>query len=90
MNVGLLLAAVRLAAPFTDGAVLQRGAEVNVWGTAATNETVAVSFGDVRVETAADANGDWLAKIPPLKASREGRTLQAAAASGTAAANCAR
>ena len=86
MNAGLLLAAVRLAAPFTDGAVLQRGAEVNVWGEAAANETVTVSFGDARAEAVAGTNGIWRAKLPPLTASREGRTLQASAASGTAAA----
>ena len=38
-------AAVRLAAPFTDGAVLQRGARVPVWGTAAPGEARAPGTG---------------------------------------------
>ena len=38
------LAAVKLAAPFTDGAVLQREMTVPVWGTADPGETVTVTF----------------------------------------------
>ena len=39
-----LMAVVRLAEPFSDGAVLQRERPVAVWGTAGVDETVCVSF----------------------------------------------
>lgn len=39
-----LAGAVRLADPFADGMVLQRGMPVPVWGTAAPGEKVTVAF----------------------------------------------
>ncbi|MCQ2395329.1 MAG: hypothetical protein MJ249_13695 [Kiritimatiellae bacterium] len=44
MTIAVMLAAVRLAAPFTDGAVLQREMKVPVWGTADAGEEIRVSF----------------------------------------------
>lgn len=86
MNLALLIAAVRLAAPFTDGAVLQRERAVAVWGTAEPGESVTVTFGGARAETSADASGAWRLALPPLKASRSGRPLVASAKSGSATA----
>lgn len=73
----LLLTAVRLAAPFTDGAVLQRGMRVPVWGTGESGEAVRVSFaGQARTATVG-ADGRWRVDLEPLAASSEGRTLAA-------------
>lgn len=47
-------AAVQVAKPFADHAVLQRGRPVPVWGVAAPGEAVEVSFAGVTVKTAAD------------------------------------
>ena len=43
-GITIFLAAVKFAAPFTDGAVLQREAKVPVWGTADAGEAVTVTF----------------------------------------------
>lgn len=72
-----VLAEVRLAAPFTDGMVLQRDRPVRVWGTADAGERVTVTFAGQTVETAADAKGDWLLELAPMAASKEGRVLTA-------------
>ena len=70
-------AAVELGAPFTDGAVLQRGVKVPVWGAAASGETVEVSFAGQTKSAVADAEGRWRVALDPLAASKEGRILRA-------------
>lgn len=75
--VPLAGAAVRLAAPFTDGAVLQRGARVPVWGTAAPGEAVRVTFAGQERTAVAGEDGRWRVDLAPMPASREGRTLAA-------------
>ena len=55
----VLLGALTLGAPFRDGAVLQRGMPVRVWGTATAGEEVTVSFGGGKVSAKADASGAW-------------------------------
>ena len=66
---------VRLAGPFGDGMVLQRGMPVAVWGTAASGEEVTVSFGGAVAKAVADAKGTWKVKLPAMEASAEPRTL---------------
>jgi sialate O-acetylesterase len=51
---------------FTDGAVLQRGQPVPVWGTARDGEKVTVEFAGQKVETTA-AGGKWRVDLKPLK-----------------------
>jgi sialate O-acetylesterase len=68
-------AEVRLAAPFTDGMVLQREMPVRVWGTADAGEKVRVVFGDASASAAADASGKWMVELPPMAACKTGRTL---------------
>jgi len=54
---------------FADGAVLQRGVPVPVWGTGArSGERVAVSLGAQRVSATAAADGRWTARLAPLAA----------------------
>jgi sialate O-acetylesterase len=59
---------------FTDHMVLQREADVPVWGLAAPGEEVTVSLGDATAKATADKDGKWLAKLPPQKAGT-GHTL---------------
>ena len=58
-----LQAAVALASPFTDHAVLQRGQPIPVWGTADAGEKVTVTFDGQTKMIAADADGKWLIKL---------------------------
>lgn len=61
-----LRADVRPNPLFSDGAVLQRGQIVPVWGTARDGEKVTVEFADQKVSTVAAA-GKWSVKLNPLK-----------------------
>ncbi len=65
----------RVGSPFTDGAVLQRGQAVPVWGIAEPNASVTVSFAGQKKTTTADADGKWRVNLDPLTASKEGRDL---------------
>ena len=67
--------ALKLAAPFTDGMVLQRGVEAPVWGWAESGADVSVSFAGGEVMAKAGADGKWMARLPKMDASCEGRVL---------------
>ena len=69
------LSSVRLAGPFTDGAVLQRGMKVPVWGWADPGEDVSVSIAGQTKSAKADEKGAWRVDLDPLEASCEGRDL---------------
>ena len=83
MAVLVAAADVKLAEPFSDGAVLQRGMHVPVWGTASPDERVRVSFAGQAVETIADAKGKWRVDLAPMEACREGRILAVSGSSGS-------
>ncbi|MBI2844279.1 MAG: sialate O-acetylesterase [Armatimonadetes bacterium] len=51
---------------FSDGAVLQQGMSVPVWGTANDGEKVTVSFQNQTISTIA-RNGRWMVRLKPLK-----------------------
>ena len=63
---GSLRADVKPNPLFTDGAVLQRGQPVPVWGTARDGEKVTVEFNNQKVSTTA-ADGKWSLNLKPLK-----------------------
>ncbi len=63
---GSLLAAVKPNPLFTDGAVLQRGQPIPVWGTAKNGEKVSVEFAGQKVDTTA-VDGKWSVNLKPLK-----------------------
>ena len=65
---------------FTDGAVLQRGQPVPVWGWAGPGEKVTVEFAGQKTSATAGADGKWMARLPALEASDQPRVLRAAAA----------
>ena len=75
---------VKLGTPFSDHMVLQRDRAVPVWGSAEPGEAVSVSFAGQTLKAVAKADGSWRVDLAALAASKEGRTLTAAAASGRA------
>lgn len=68
-------AEVSLNGLFSDGAVLQRGQPVPVWGTAGPGEAVSVAFAGQTRSVNAGADGRWRVQLEPLAPSREPRTL---------------
>jgi len=62
-----------VAAPFTDNMILQRNAEVPVWGFDAPGSRVSIVFGGQTKTAVADKNGNWMVNLDPLKVSREER-----------------
>lgn len=67
--------ALELASLFVDGAVLQRGLEVPVWGWAAPGSKVTVEFAGQSKTGATDGQGKWMVKLDPLTASTEERGM---------------
>src|SRR5260370_28888516 len=63
---GQVLAEVKLHGLFSEGMVLQQGAKVPIWGTAADNEKVTVKIEDEEVSTTAK-DGKWLVNLNNLK-----------------------
>lgn len=58
------VADVRLPALVGDGMVLQRDQAVNIWGWADPEERVQVEIGKHRLQTQADADGQWRVVLP--------------------------
>jgi len=48
--------------------ILQRDAEVKIWGWAAAHENISIEFHDSLYQTIADSSGEWNIKLPALKA----------------------
>ena len=67
-----LCAKVTVSPLFADNAVIQRDAEVPVWGRAAAGEAVTVVFAGQTQTTVADAGGNWEVRLAPLKAGVKG------------------
>ena len=59
---------IHLSSLFSDGAVLQRGIDAPVWGTADAGETIAASLNGKQAKTTADNSGRWMLKLPALQA----------------------
>lgn len=83
---GLLLtgahlhAALELAGPFQDHAVIQRGQPIKVWGQADPGSKVTVSLGAKSETTTATKDGHWEATLPSMKA--DGQPLDLIVSSG--------
>jgi sialate O-acetylesterase len=58
---------------FTDNAVLQRETDLPVWGQAESGERVTVSFAGQTIESVADDDGHWEARLKPMKANVRGK-----------------
>jgi sialate O-acetylesterase len=64
--VTALHADVRMPAIFGDHMVLQEGAKLPVWGTAAPGENVTVTIGTETASATADPSGKWQVALAPL------------------------
>ncbi len=63
-----VFAALQIAAPFGDGAVLQRDMPLPIWGWAEKGSTVSVTLFDQSAQATADENGYWRVTLDPLAA----------------------
>lgn len=68
---------MKLAALFSDNAILQRDRAVPIWGWSTPGETVTVEFAGQKKSGKADASGKWLVRLDPMPASAEPRELRA-------------
>ena len=59
---------VRLPKIIQDSMILQRDAKIKIWGWAAKDEKVNVSFNKKKYSSKADADGKWTLLLPPMKA----------------------
>ena len=59
---------VRLPKLVSDGMVLQRDVEVNIWGWAAIYENISISLIDSVYKTVANDSGKWEVRLPSMKA----------------------
>ena len=71
----MAFANVKVPPVFGSEMVLQRDLPVPVWGTANPGEAVTVMFDTQTVPTTADAAGNWMIKLAPLKTAKTGKTL---------------
>jgi len=58
---------IRLPRLISDGAILQREVELNIWGWASAGEKVELVFKNNSYKTEADRNGHWKLILPPQK-----------------------
>jgi len=61
----------RVAAPFSDNAVLQRDMSVPVWGKAEPGTQISVEFAGQTKRTQANATGEWTVHLEPMPAMAE-------------------
>ena len=66
--VNPLNAQVKLAGVFTNHMVLQRNAEVPVWGTASPGKKIIVEINGIHEEAIADGEGRWKISLPKFEA----------------------
>jgi len=75
-----LFAEIQLGAPFSDGAVLQRGMKVPVWGKLTTvsklERKVRVEFAGQKKVAEVGVDGAWKVELEPMEASKESRTMK--------------
>lgn len=59
---------VRLPKLISNGMILQRDANVKIWGWAAPNENIAINFINADYQVTANSTGNWELKLPVLNA----------------------
>ena len=72
-------AKIEMGAPFSEGAVLQRGMKVPVWGKVApggAGRKVKVEFAGQEKTSDVGADGKWSVVLDPMEASGESRTMK--------------
>lgn len=76
---------IQLGSLFCDGAVLQQGVPLPIWGTAEPGEPITVKFKGQARSTVADPHGRWQAQLGKLAASSEPAQLVVAGCNTTVA-----
>ena len=61
------IAQIKLPRLISNGMVLQRDVPIKIWGWAAANEPIHVSFAQKEFSTTADASGNWMIEMPKQK-----------------------
>ena len=65
------VSAVEMPAFFSDNMVLQREAQVPLWGTGTPGEVVRVEFQSQKLSATVDDSGNWSVKLKPMPADRK-------------------
>lgn len=73
---GLSHAEITLPAIIDSGMILQRDAQVPIWGWASEGETITVSFAGQTKTATPDESGKWMIELDPLPASSESRNMK--------------
>ena len=74
LSLALLLSAlvanatIRLPKIFSDNMVIQRNAEIRIWGWADPKENVFIALNGKKVKTVASESGEWEISLPAMKA----------------------
>ena len=61
-------AQIKLPRLVTDSMILQRDAEIKIWGWASPKEKIYIRFQDKNYKTTTSPDGKWLVKLSPMKA----------------------
>jgi sialate O-acetylesterase len=64
----ILLADITMPGYFSDGMVLQRNSDIEIWGKANSNQKLTVQFLDQQVSVVADPGGQWSATVKTFQA----------------------
>ncbi|WP_199912652.1 sialate O-acetylesterase [Muricauda brasiliensis] len=67
-SVTMGISQITLPKIITDGMVLQRDANIMIWGWASPNEQVVATFNGKKRKATANAHGDWSVEFPKMKA----------------------
>jgi sialate O-acetylesterase len=59
---------IRLPRLVRDSMILQRDTKVKIWGWASPKEKIKIDFLKKKYKTVADANGNWMVELSPMKA----------------------
>lgn len=63
-----LISQIKLPKLISDGVVLQRDAQIPIWGWASPHEKVTVQFNKKKYKTTTSSKGTWELKLPKMKA----------------------
>jgi len=66
---------IELGSPFRNNAILQREQDVPLWGWSKPGTSVTVEFAGQKASAKAGADGKWMLKLKPLKASADPATM---------------
>lgn len=75
MSFSILEAQIRLPKVITDNMVLQQGKEVRIWGEAAPDSKVTVTFFKQKKTAVADKVGRWVVTLDPMEAEKTPQSM---------------